>query len=161
MFAVPIAGYLAGMTAPSNPSLADARHAAESGELAEWVRDFLGTDGSDNEVLGQQLFEEKSSWLGPVELDFDHLHRLAGPADQPTLERLTDEDIDTVEGMAESVEEGWEPPPLIVSIDDKAQLLVEDGNHRTEGLRRAGHQQYWSIVGFDDEAQRTAFVELR
>ena len=147
------------MSAASNPSLADARAASEREELAEWVRDFLGTDGSDNGVLGEQLFEEKTSWHGPVELEFDELHRLAGPADQPTLERLTDDDIETVDGMAESVEEGWEPPPLIVSIDTEGQLVVEDGNHRTEGLRRAGHDRYWSVVGFDDDAQRTRFLD--
>lgn len=147
------------MTAACNPSLDDARDAADRDELAEWVRDFLAADGSDNETLGQQLFAEKSSWLGPIELDFDQLYRLAGPADQPTLERLTDDDIETVEGMAESVEEGWEPPPLIVSIDDEAQMVVEDGNHRTEGLRRAGHERYWSLVGFDDDEQRTAFLD--
>lgn len=147
------------MNDDSNPSLSDARQAAERNELAVWVRDFLGTDGSDNSTLGNQLFAEKSSWHGPVELEFDHLHRLAGPADQPTLKRLTDDDLETVEGMADSVEDGWDPPPLIVSVDDDGRLVVEDGNHRTEGLRRAGHDRYWSIVGFDDDAQRAAFFE--
>ncbi len=145
----------------SNPSLADARAAAERGDLARWVRDFLGTDGSDNAELGMQLFEQKASWTGPIELEFDDLHRLAGPPDQPTLERLTDEDLDTVDDMADSVEDGWEPPPLVVSIDADGQMVVEDGNHRTEGLRRAGHRKYWSVVGFDDDDQRAAFLASR
>lgn len=139
-------------------SVDGARRAREDDELAAWVEEFLASDGSDNAELGEQLRAAKRFWLGPIELPFDRLNRLAGPPDQPTLDRLDDDDLETVEEMAESLDDGWEPAPLVVSYRDD-QLVVEDGNHRIEGLRRSGRTTYWSVVGFDDADQRADFVE--
>lgn len=139
-------------------TIAAARDAAAAGDLARFVAEFLAAPGSDNEALGQQLADEVVSWIGPVRLPFDALHRLAGPPDQPTLGRLDDDDLETVDSMGDSIDEGWEPPPLIVTYDEKLdQLVVEDGNHRAEGLRRIGEIDYWSIVGFRSDAARTAY----
>lgn len=133
-----------------------ARAAAACGELAEWVVRFLSSPGSDNGALGEQLRAEIREWCGPVELPFERLHRLAGPADQPTLVRLTDDDLDTVEEMEDSIEDGWEPPPLVATVHDD-HLVVEDGNHRIEGLRRAGFDRYAAVVGFRSAAEREVF----
>ncbi len=138
-------------------SVEGARAAAERDELGDWVRSFLSSDGSDNAALAEKLVSERPYWLGPVRLRFNELHRLAGPPDQPTLERLDDDDMETVEGMADSIEDGWEPAPLVVSARDE-QLVVEDGNHRIEGLRRSGRHNYWAVVGFEEEAHRDRFV---
>ena len=135
-----------------NFSVDSARQAQQRGELAAWVRAFLASPGSDNAALGHHLAETTAAWAGPIRLRFDELARLAGPPDQPTVSRLTDDDVDTVEDMNDSIDDGWEPPPLIVTCHD-AEYKVEDGNHRVEGLRRAGHSDYWAIVGFDDEQQ--------
>jgi hypothetical protein len=139
-------------------SLETAHDAARRDDLAAWVVEFLGSPGSDNAPLGATLQEQYQWWVGPIELPIDQLHRLAGPADQPVLVAVEDEDWwrDDVEDLAEQVEEGWEPPPVIVTWQD-GQLMVEDGNHRLEGLRRAGEQQAWSVVGFDDAGDRDAF----
>lgn len=138
------------------PTLASARSSAERDELGEWVHAFLASDGSDNEELADQLYREMTYWTGPVRLPFDQLHRLAGPPDQPTLARLSDDDLDTVEGMEDSIDDGWTPPPLVVAFRN-GQLVVEDGNHRIEGLRRAGEIDYWAVVCFATDAQRAAF----
>ena len=135
-----------------------ARAAAERDELGRWVQEFLRSPGSDNAPLGAELRKEQSAWYGPVRLPFDELKRLAGPPDQPTLARLEDDDLERVDDMQESLDDGWEPPPIIVSYRD-GDLYVEDGNHRIEGLRRAGYSEYWSVVGFDDERQRQRFVD--
>jgi hypothetical protein len=37
------------------------------------------------------------------------------------------------------------------------QLVLEDGNHRVEGLRRAGEDQAWAVVGFEDPEARSDF----
>lgn len=137
-------------------SVAGARAAAARDELGQWVAEFLASDGSDNLELGRELRQQKEHWHGPVRLPFDQLHRLAGPPDQPTLERLTEDDLETVEGMEESIEDGWDPPPLVVSFEND-QLVLEDGNHRVEGLRRAGAEDYWCVVGFDDASDRARF----
>ena len=141
-------------------SVDGARLAEQRGQLDEWVARFLRSPGSDNAVLGAELRDRKTSWCGPLRLRFDDLQRLAGPADQPTLTRLGDDDLETVEEMGESIDDGWEAPPLIVSYRD-SQLFVEDGNHRIEGLRRSGLAEYWAVIGFDDEGQREAFQTQR
>lgn len=138
-------------------SVEGARAAAERDALDDWVGVFLRSDGSDNADLAARLQTERPYWLGPVRLRFEELNRLAGPPDQPTLERLHDDDLETVEGMADSIDEGWEPAPLVVSLRDD-QLVVEDGNHRIEGLRRSGRHNYWAVVGFEHEAERDRFV---
>lgn len=135
-----------------------ARAAAADDELGDWVRAFLSSPGSDNAALAEQLAEQRPYWLGPVRLRFSELHRLAGPPDEPVLERLDDDDLDTVESMEESIDDGWEPAPVIVSAKGD-QLVVEDGNHRIEGLRRSGRRNYWALVCFEDEAARERFVE--
>jgi hypothetical protein len=141
-------------------TLDSARDAAARDELGDWVAAFLRSPGSDNAVLADELRRSKAAWHGPVCLPFDELQRLAGPPDQPALAPLGEDDLETVEEMDDSIEEGWEPPPLVVSYCD-GEFTVEDGNHRIEGLRRAGRDDYWSVVGFDDEDQRDAFVAER
>jgi hypothetical protein len=138
-------------------SIESARLAARRGELDAWVAAFLRSPGSDNAVLAAELDQGKVSWCGPLRLRFDELHRLAGPPDQPTLAPLTDDDQATVEEMGDSIDDGWDAPPLVVSYRD-SQLVVEDGNHRIEGLRRCGFSDYWAVVGFDDDDQRQAFL---
>lgn len=147
------------MTDQQDNSVEGARAAQARGELDAWVERFLGSDGSDNAELGEVLRTDMSFWYGPVELPFDELNRLAGPPDQPTLDRLDDDDLDTVEGMVDSLEDGWQPPPIIVSLNAAGEFDVEDGNHRIEGLRRSGRTRYWSIIGFEDDEQRRRFVD--
>ena len=141
-------------------SVDDARAAADAGRLASWVADFLASPGSDNAVLGEQLASEYSVWQGPIELPFDRLHRLAGPPDQPTLERLERDDLETVDAIEDSIDDGWTPPPFVVTWQDD-HLVLEDGNHRVEGLRRSGHDDYWCVVGYDDEDARSDFETAR
>jgi hypothetical protein len=93
-----------------------------------------------------------------VRLPIDQLHRLAGPPGAPALEILDEEEWrDDVDDLAGHVENGMEPPPVIVSYRD-GQLMLEDGNHRVEAVRRAGETETWAVVGFDDEESRDAFV---
>ncbi len=141
-------------------SLNAARRAAERDDIATWVADFLASPGSDNAALAATLSDPPRFWAGPLQVPMDRLHRLAGPPDQPALDRFDDEDLDRVEDMQESMEEGWEPPPAIVSYRGD-QLVVEDGNHRIEGLRQSGHDRAWAVVGFEDVDDRDRFaVEL-
>ena len=63
-----------------------------------------------------------------------------------------------VESMEHSLEEGWHPPPLLVSHRGGTYYL-EDGNHRYETLRRNGATNAWSIVLFADEAERDRYLK--
>ncbi|MEQ8839906.1 MAG: hypothetical protein RIB98_02920 [Acidimicrobiales bacterium] len=138
-------------------TIESAREAAARDELEQWVTAFLRSPGSDNAELADILSGEMQCWTGPVELPFDDLNRLAGPPDQPTLGRLDEDGVEKAEGMQDSIEDGWSPAPLVVSIRD-GQMVVEDGNHRIEGLRRAGNTAYWAVVGFADSDERDRFA---
>jgi hypothetical protein len=132
-----------------------ASQAARVGELAEWVADFLASDGSDNAELGEELQDRYPIWFGPVEIPFNRLHRLAGPPDQPVLERLGHDDLEAVESMEDSIDEGWAPPPFVATWQND-HLVLEDGNHRAEGIRRSGQDGYWCIVGVETTEEREA-----
>jgi hypothetical protein len=142
-------------------SVAAARAAAERNELDAWVARSLTSSGSDNAALAGKLLQPPRWWLGPVMLPLDQLQRLAGPSDAPVLCPV-DEDYwrDDVEEMAERIEDRWEPPPVIVSHRD-GRLELEDGNHRVEGLRRAGKGYAWAVIAFEDPGERNRFVAPR
>ena len=147
------------MATEHDDTLDDARAAERRDALDQWVDAFLRSPGSDNADLADQLAERISIWHGLVRLEFDDLHRLAGPPDQPTMDRF-DGDDDTIAGMVDSVRDGWEPPPVIVSLNGP-QLVVEDGNHRIEALRRTGRSDHWAVVGFETESERDRFLDGR
>ena len=92
--------------------LSGARRAADEGETARWVGDFLASKGSDNAVLAAALAQRRHWWLGPIELPIDDLIRLAGPEDDALCPIDEDEWETDVRSMEQSVESGWEPPPL-------------------------------------------------
>lgn len=138
-------------------SVEAAREAARHDRLEAWVAEFLSSPGSDNAALAADLSQRSRCWLGPVLLPLNRLNRLAGPEGAPVLCPVDDDDWgDNVDDMTEGIEEGWEPPPLIVSFRD-GQLVLEDGNHRVESLRRAGARDGWAVVNFEDPEQRDSF----
>jgi hypothetical protein len=136
-------------------SVDTARAAADRGELHEWVSRFLASPGSDNAPLAAELTERLEHWIGPLQLPMSRLQRLAGPSGDPVLVAVDDDYWDDrVDDMAERIEEDdWEPAPIIVAYRDE-QLVVEDGNHRLESLRRTGQREAWAVVGFETEADR-------
>jgi hypothetical protein len=62
-----------------------------------------------------------------------------------------------VDDLAEQIDGGLEPAPVVVS-HRSGQLVLEDGNHRLEALRRAGQDLTWAVVAFDDPTERDEFV---
>jgi len=141
----------------SNFSLASARAAADADETAIWVGDFLASRGSDNEILAAALAQKPHWWVGPILVPLEELVRLAGPEDDALVPIEADEWEGDVEEMQESIEEGWEPPPLLAEYQD-GRLLLQDGNHRYEALVRAEEDATWVLVFFDDEDDYKAFT---
>jgi hypothetical protein len=140
-------------------SLAGASAAADEGdeEIARWVGDFLASRGSDNAVLAAALAQEPHWWFGPVVLPVARLVRLAGPEDETVCEVDPEEWEDDVGAMRDSLDEGWQPPPLLVEWRDGA-LLLQDGNHRFEALARDGEREVWTLVYFPTLRARDDFA---
>lgn len=142
-------------------SVESARAAGDRGELPGWVAAFLASPGSDNAVLAESLTRELGWWVGPEQLPIHELHRLAGPSGDPVLCPVDEEYWDDrVGAMDELAEKGWDPPPVIVAYRD-GDLVLEDGNHRVESVRRAGHQVTWAVVGFERLEDRDRFLAQR
>jgi hypothetical protein len=141
-------------------SLASATDAARRGETAMWVGDFLASRGSDNEILAAALALEEHWWLGPLRLPLADLQRLAGPEDDVECPIDEDEWEHDLDSMESSLEDGWEPPPLLVEYD-ASRLLLQDGNHRYEALQRAGATEAWVLIYFADPADRDQFAADR
>ncbi|MEO6469915.1 MAG: hypothetical protein ABIP21_12520 [Acidimicrobiia bacterium] len=137
--------------------LRSAQRAAERDEVARWVGELLASPGSDNEILAAALALKQHWWLGPVEIPLDDLVRLAGPEDDALVPIDDDEWEADISTMEESVEEGWEPPPLLAEHQD-GRLLLQDGNHRYEALSRSGAPTAWVLIYFDDEASYRKYL---
>src|SRR5436190_20915466 len=137
-------------------SLETARQAAAANRTAIWVGEFLASRGSDNAVLAAALARKEHWWLGPIRVPLDDLVRLAGPEDDALVPIDEEEWEGDVDDMAQSIEEGWEPPPLLAEFQD-GRLLLQDGNHRYEALQREGAPDAWVLVFFDDPADRDRF----
>jgi hypothetical protein len=138
-------------------NLATARAAAKANETAIWVGDFLASRGSDNEILAAALAQKQHWWVGPILVPLEDLVRLAGPEDDALVPIEEDDWEGDVGEMQESIDQGWEPPPLLAEYQD-GRLLLQDGNHRYEALVRAEEPATWVLVFFDDEADYEAFV---
>jgi hypothetical protein len=145
------------MTDDDRFSVDTARAAAERDELGEWVAEFLASPGSDNGPLAAELTDRPRWWLGPVQVPIDQLNRLAGPPGEPVLATVDEDDWrDDVDDMEQKVRDGWDPPPVIASYRE-GRLVLEDGNHRVEGVRRSGAPEAWTVIGFDDPGERERF----
>ena len=140
--------------------LASARAAAAREETALWVGDFLASAGSNNATLAAALAQRRHWWLGPIPVPLSDLVRLAGPERDALVTVPTERWEDDVGDMEESLDDGWEPPPLLAEYRD-GELRLQDGNHRYEALERADAPTAWVLVYFDDPAERAAFVARR
>jgi hypothetical protein len=146
------------MTEDPDLTIDGARAAAAVDDLPAWVHRFLSSPGSDNAALADALTDPPRAWAGPVEVSLDDLHRLAGPEGGPVLVEVEEEEWrDDVGDLAEKVEDGFEPAPLVATFKDD-HLMLEDGNHRAEALRRAGHERAWTVIAFPDAEVRARFL---
>lgn len=144
-------------TARSRFDLAGARAAAVAGTLPLWVGRLLASRGSDNVVLAAGLAQRPHWWLGPILVPLSSITRLAGPEPDavcPIEPRAWEHDV---LAMEHSMDDGWEPPPLLAECRD-GRLLLHDGNHRYEALVREGETEAWVVVWFDDPTARDRFA---
>jgi hypothetical protein len=130
------AGHALRMQPGGEFTLETARAAAnEAGEdaLARWVGAFLASRGSNNATLAAALAQDRHWWMGPLRVPLRELVRLAGPEDEALCAVEPDEWEGDVDAMQDSLDGGWQPPPLLAEYQD-GRLLLQDGNHRYEAL---------------------------
>ena len=147
------------MTDDEKFSLAAARLAADESRLAEWVVDFLASPGSSNSALAAAFAMSGATYLGPIRFALDRLTPMAGPVGNEVVVAVAEGVWESdVEAMEHSIEQGWHPPPLLVSHHD-GKYFLEDGNHRYETLRRTGATHAWVVLMFAGEIERDRFLK--
>lgn len=117
---------------------------ASKGEIEEWVHLFLNSIG-DNTPFSEGLKLQKRYWLGPLFIELDKLRRCCGP--EPEMQFVVPEDSWEIHitCFQNLIRNGWRMPPLI-AYNEGEYLLVNDGNHRLEAMRREGIKGYWAII---------------
>jgi hypothetical protein len=116
----------------------------KEGKIEEWVHAFLNSVG-DNVPFSEGLKLEKRYWTGPLLISIDKLKRCCGP--EPGMEYYNaPEDWEPcIKKFQDLIRNGWDMPPLIVQHEGD-KLIVSDGNHRLEAMRREGIYKCWIIV---------------
>src|SRR5690242_10639392 len=96
--------------------LASAVRAGAEDRLGFWVGELLASPGSDNPELAVAFGSREGYWLGPVRFELARLTPMAGPDEDEVVVPIDQEEWEAdLEAMVEALDEGWEPPPLLVS----------------------------------------------
>lgn len=110
------------------------RQAALGGRLEDWVLEFLRGPG-DNEPFARGLGLAPRSWTGPATWPLRDLERTCGPEPEMRWSVPRDAFEGRVSRLMEAYSTSWDAPPLIVEVTVDG-LVLNDGNHRLEALRR-------------------------
>ncbi|MCL6603732.1 MAG: hypothetical protein K6T94_12715 [Paenibacillus sp.] len=121
---------------------------AKQGCLEEWVHLFLKTIG-DNAGLSEGLKIQKRYWAGPLLMPLDRLRRCCGPEENMEYYNPSESWEPHIISFCQLLQEGWDYAPLIVQHHE-AELIITDGNHRHEAMRRLNYKEYWVILWDSD-----------
>lgn len=117
---------------------------ASRGDIEEWVHLFLNSVG-DNKPFSDGLKLQKRYWLGPFHIELEKLRRCCGP--EPEMQFIVTADgwESHISYFQKLIKDGWNIPPLI-AYNQGDYLVVNDGNHRLEAMRREGIEKWWVII---------------
>ena len=117
---------------------------SKEGRVEEWVHLFLNSVG-DNVPFSEGLKLERRYWTGPLLIKFDKLRRCCGP--EPEMEYFNEPEgwEAEISKFQKLIRSGWEMPPLIAQHEGN-DIVVNDGNHRMEALKREGIEECWVII---------------
>ena len=128
-------------------TLAEAKRYAEKGKIEEWVIEFLLA--TDNTKFVEFIKKRKEAWSGPKEIELDAVERRCGP--EKGMQWCEPEDVfnKKVNEMISRIKKGWGVPPFILWYMD-GELIMADGAHRHEALKRLGYKKHWAIIWSGD-----------
>lgn len=134
-----------------------AREYAEKNKIDEWVHLYLAAGEWANPGLSNGLKLKKRWWVGPLEIPLEQLVRKCGP--EPEMEYLMPPESweRRTNHIAMTVTDPLLLPPAIAEYRD-GKLVLADGNHRHEGVRRKGWSSLWAWIWFNSEEDFNVFV---
>ena len=132
-------------------SVEEALEFTSKGEIEEWVHLFLNSIG-DNKPFSEGLKLQKRYWLGPLFIELNKLERCCGP--EPEIQFVVPADgwESHITYFQSLIRNGWNMPPLI-AYNEGNYLLVNDGNHRLEAMRREKVEKCWVIIWESNSAE--------
>src|SRR5882762_6247046 len=101
---------------------------AETGNLQEWVLDYLSSGYWANPGLRDGLLLQKRYWIGPLSMELSKLDRCCGPETGMTYHVPGDVWKERIESIALSLVDVKSLPPLIAEWRER-HLIVRDGSH--------------------------------
>jgi len=127
-------------------TLESAQRAHQTGQLADWLQDYLRGEGN-NHKLADILLNTQPITIKLENFPLHKLTRIMGPEPGMLFTESTEKWEQRVEDFMTILQESRELPPLIVT-DIWQDWQLSDGSHRHEALRRLGVDSYWTIFVF-------------
>ena len=132
-------------------TVGEALEYASKGLIEDWVHLFLNSVG-DNIPFSEGLKLQKRYWLGPVFMELDYLKRCCGPEPEMKFVVPAEGWEDHITYFQRLIRDEWDMPPLI-GENESDYLIVNDGNHRLEAMKREGIEKCWVIIWESNSAE--------
>ena len=155
-------------------SVQGALRSAEQGRRETWIRAYLDASSDfhiDLDIaheyhkrLAVWFGREERFWAGPLELPLDRLTRQYGPEETMPWKEAREQWESRVTALQNAFAHPLDMPPMIARAVEEEhgasgfRLLINDGAHRHEALKRLGETTGWVLVWFDSAVQQRAFV---
>lgn len=120
----------------------------ESGYVREWIQAYLREPAWENRRMAAIVHGQQPNWEGPVEVEIDKLHRIAGPGSTYRYPQDPEQWSIQVEAITKSLKSPLDLPPILVRPQPDL-IHVSDGNHRLDGLRSLGYSKVWALLWHD------------
>lgn len=129
--------------------------ASIKGNINEWIHGFLCTEGKNKEFSDELKLYDRY-FIGPIKMPLKLFERCCGPEEGLKYEVDKNSFELTVNNMINSLEDGWDMPPLIINYKNN-KFEINDGNHRLEALIRTKHEEYHVIIWITEQDDFVSF----
>jgi hypothetical protein len=123
---------------------------ALAGRLQDWVYAYLETDGWNDELL-DALRSRRLWWRGPVQARLSDLERICGPESHMAYHPNVAVWERNIKFLQQNLRSPLEVPPLLVEYREGGRLIISDGAHRHEAMRRLGWHSCWIVLWYETE----------
>ena len=140
------------MIQKSNDLVKEAILALKHGNLGKWLLELLKRTEPKNIDLIKLITKKGKELKGPELMPLKEFKRTFGPEQNMLYRESHSEFEKRVAQIYKALRAGFKPAPLLIEKSPQG-LLVLDGNHTLEALRR-NHKEYWAIYYSGDEISR-------
>lgn len=122
-----------------------AQEADKNNTLREWLIEYLRNEGK-NEKLADAIEEltETMAIEPPKMMSLDKMKLMVG-AEGSNRKWIDADWEENIKRFVELIQQGWSPPPIILTDYWGEKHSITDGNHRYEALKQLGYKEYWTI----------------